>query len=156
MPSYAYLDKLNVTDTTTTDYRMDDIRVNDVSPTLKVMPAHPSINKVYKSALFKRTTKADRLTMSRGNVDQATGDVVRKHDRELYPEHIILGWSDLKDDDGVDVPYSKEEAYNFIGKLPDWIFDNLRAFCINSESFGRDAHFVDDTGKKPRKSSPGS
>ena len=89
-------------------------------------------NKPYYNAFLKRT----RRTLAKGN--EVTAETMahnRNDDRALYPEFVLKGWKNVIDDEGKEVPFSKESAAEFIQMLPDWLFDDMRNHAISPANF---------------------
>ena len=59
----------------------------------------------------------------------------RDSDRSIYAWHVLVGWSGISDTSGADVPFSPENAEDFLEQLPAWIFDRMRAFFMSPENF---------------------
>lgn len=125
--SFDHLKKLDVKKDGTGEITLYEVTGE---PTLTVLPATES-NRPYFNAFLKR---ARRLTRGR-EVTAETMTQTRNDDRALYPQFVIKGWKNVKDDTGQDAPFSKESAEQFVQALPDWLFDKLREFCINPMNF---------------------
>lgn len=106
---------------------------------LEVLPATER-NKPYHSAFLKKNA----ATMRRGTVDGEAAKRARTVDRKLYPAFVIKGWRGILDKDGSEVPFSADNAAEFVRQLPDWIFDEIRAFCSQARNFVEDALEQDD------------
>lgn len=125
--SFDHLKKLSVQSGKPAEFTFFEI---DGEPTLMVLPATEA-NRAYFNAFLKR---ARRLTRGR-EVTTETMSQTRNDDRILYPETVIKGWKNVKDDQGQEAPFTKENADAFVKALPDWLFDKLREFCINPTNF---------------------
>ena len=131
MAKFSHLQGLQLADTK--EFELHQISVNGVSPVLVVKPSTES-NKPFFNKVLQRMGKSARMLRS-GKITPAMSAENRKDDRELFPKHVIVGWSNVLDTDGTIVPYSQEECANFLNALPDWIFDELRAFCNDPANF---------------------
>ena len=106
-------------------------------PTLMVAPAFGA-NKDYFNALLRRRRKGPaKLTPKKlsQKLEEQTIEDIRNDDKVLYPRHIIKDWDNVTDNDGNEVPFSVEEAEEFLQALPDWIFDEIRVFCVQPQNF---------------------
>jgi len=139
-PDFSHLSKLHVRPDSTAKYTFYEI---EGEPCLEVKPT-TEINKGYLNAVLR---KGRRTLMRMRNTKMST-DMLKQNrdqDRELYPEHVVVGWpTPPKDSDGKDVPFSKEACEAFLKALPDFLFDDLRIFCGSSSNFLVDENDLDD------------
>lgn len=126
---FSHLKNLEVKDKTV-DYSLFQI---NGEPTLVLKPATEA-NKGYFNSVLRRSKRNLRAVKS-GSISQKMIKENREEDKELYPKHIIVGWKDMKDSSGKDVPFSTENCTDFLEVLPDWIFDDIRNFAGSSENF---------------------
>ena len=134
MADFSHLKTLDVSTDKTARFTIHQITVNGKTPTLIVAPATDA-NKPYFNALLKRAGKSVRQIRS-GSINAGMIDENREEERALYPKHVVKGWEDMLDGtSGKDVPFSKSECAEFLGQLPDWIFDDMRTFCGNPANF---------------------
>lgn len=132
MSQFDYLKTLEVKDRTAR-YTMHAIQLGDRSPTLLVRPATEA-NKPYFNALLKRARSyASQLQANAVNESMLVEN--RNEDRAMYPEFIVVGWEDVVDSKGKTVEFTKEACADFLKSLPNWLFDDLRAFCGKPTSF---------------------
>lgn len=127
MASFSHLSKLEVAGNKTVDFTIFQI---EGLPTLQVTAASES-NRPYFNELLRKGGKRQ----AKKKVDIATVKSNREEDRVLYAKHIVKGWSGVCDDKGKDVPYSEGECLGFLSSLPDWLFDELRAFASDIQNF---------------------
>ena len=108
----------------------------DGSPVLIVRPATEA-NTQFNAAMLKRS--GNRIRAANAGVDfnpeEAKED--RKDDRRLYPRYVIVGWRNLVSKDGKLVPFNLDNSIQLVAKLPNWIFDKIRIFCMRPERFVR-------------------
>lgn len=104
------------------------------APILTLAPANDS-NRPYFNALAKRSARnASRLR--RGKIDTKILEDNRKHDLELFPKYVVKGWPRApKDSQGNAVDFCEAHVAAFLSALPNWIFDRMRAFAVDAESF---------------------
>lgn len=98
-------------------------------PTLIMKPATEA-NKPYFNAVLRRSKKNMRA-INAGSVNSGIIAENREEDRNLFPKHVITGWEDVTDSSGEPVPYTEEDCRDYLEALPDWVFDDVRAFASN-------------------------
>lgn len=123
MSKFAHLQKQNLT-SDPVPYTLVEL---EGTPTLMVKPATEA-NRPYYTGLLKSIGRRPKLSVS---AMQRT----RNTDRTLYPKYVVVGWRDVTDSKGSEVPFSVEECQDFLQHLPDYIFDDLRSFCSDPQSF---------------------
>lgn len=92
-------------------------------------------NAGYMNGLLRLTGQTDSVRRKKLVVDADLMDKTRAHDKVLYPEFVISGWSGVQDADGNEVKFSIKVAKEFMAALPDWIFDRIRTFASDPENF---------------------
>lgn len=102
------------------------------TPVLIVRPATNS-NKPLVNAVLKKSGKVRELA-SKGQ-DAEFLAATRDEDRELYSQHVLVGWRDIVNGDKATVPFNTESALELMRKLPVYMFDRLRSFAGQPESF---------------------
>jgi hypothetical protein len=105
-------------------------------PFLVVKPATEA-NKPYFNAVLRRTKRNVRAVQASA-ISAAIIAENRDEDRELFPQHVIVGWGRVTDSSGQGVEFSEAACREFIEALPDWIFDEVRSFAGNSFNFTGD------------------
>lgn len=128
MTDFSHLKQLEVNDKTA-EYPIYQI---SGEPTLILKPATEA-NKPYFNSVLRRSKR--NLRAIKTGINQKMIKENREEDRELYPKHIITDWKDVPDSKGKKVPFSVENCTDFIQALPDWIFDDIRAFAGESSNF---------------------
>ena len=111
-------------------------------PWLEVVPATER-NKPYFNALLK-SQQRNRRTLRSGSITVDTIRRSRDEDRALYAKHIVKGWGNVQDAKGKAVGFSPDECADFLKALPDWLFDDLRNFASDLQSFDEE---MDDAGE---------
>lgn len=132
MTDFSHLKNLEVKDNTE-EYPLSFIAGE---PVLIVKPATES-NKGYFNAVLRKSRQT--LKAAKNGVNAKMVKQNREEDRELYSEHVIVGWNGIKDKNGDPVEHSVKNVLAFLEQLPDWIFDEIRTFC------GQSANFVKET-----------
>lgn len=115
-------------------------------PYLMMKPATEA-NKPYFNEVLRRSKKNMRAVQA-GSFSIAMMDENRAQDRKLYPKLIITGWGNVQDSEGILVPYSEENCKGFLEALPDWIFDDIRAFAGNSSAISQNALDLEEEAGK--------
>ena len=65
---------------------------------------------------------------------------IEKDENELFVKHIIQDWENLWDDDGKEIPYSKENCRELLNvTLPRDFVEDLKDFCSEIENFRSDS-----------------
>jgi|GEM_PF-3263306 len=105
-------------------------------PTL-VLKQAGEINKPYFNALLRRSRK-NMPRIKSGNIDADLVAANRQNDRELYANHVLVGWKGIKDTDGKNVPFTAADALDFLNQLPNFIFDEIRDFATEPRNFVKD------------------
>ena len=106
-------------------------------------------NKPYFNALLKSQLR-NRRAFRAGRITADTVEQGRAEDRRLYAKHIVKGWGNLVDADGSHVEFSVESCGEFLSAIPYWMFDELRDFSSDPQSFvdqGTAEEDLDDSGK---------
>jgi len=87
-------------------------------------------NVSYEKALLA-ASKPHRRAFQAGVIDEK---VAKKIMVDVYADTIILGWSGLKDENGADFPFSKDNARKLLTDLPD-LFAQIRAVAEDQTLF---------------------
>lgn len=146
MSKFAHLKALKVDGTKTVRYELSEITVNGVSPVLLVAPATDA-NKPYFNAMLKRVAATKKRPRG-GAITMAFIDESREEDIQTYAEHIIKGWEDMIGADGKPIKFSVDECKEFLEAIDTWIFDGIRAFCVDPKNFAGDLDInIEDVSK---------
>jgi len=131
MTDFSHLNKLNVTKDSQAEYELSEL---EGAPVLIVKPANES-NSGYMNGLLRKTGSKRAGRKVKVRVDTKAMAEMRDNDKALYPDHVIIGWRNLLDAKGKQVEFNADNATAFIAALPNWIFDGLRGFANDPESF---------------------
>jgi hypothetical protein len=101
---------------------------------LIVLPATEA-NKPFFNKQLKQTQTQGGLRNKRRNLNDRDLEMQRESDKALYSRYVLTDWENVFDDDGQAVPFSVEAAAEFLDKLPNWLFDDLRFFCTSPNNF---------------------
>ena len=122
----------------TVDYVIFDLDMGAGEPILKVRPATDA-NRDYRDALLKRLPKATR----RGRRTESNVSLDRKateYDLDLYPKHVVVGWENVREDNGKEPEFTEDNVRDLLEALDDaGLFGELRAFCSDNGNFLSDA-----------------
>lgn len=146
MTDFGFLDNMQINSDDLAELTLGSVMLpNGKNPTFTGRLAGEQ-NKGYATALAQKGLKNSK--MNRGaaiNASMALAQAKknRDEDRELFAEHVITGWNDVCDADGVDVAFSKDVCKQFFRKLPDDIFDQVRAYFGDTSNF-RDIPSIED------------
>ena len=129
MVDFGNIKKLDVADKTA-DFILEDI---DGEPSLKLKAATGS-NKPLLNAMLKQVGKNKRKYKKK-NVTAAMAEENREDDKQLYIDHVIVGWDGIVDAKGKDVIFSTESCKELLNAIPAWIFDKIREFAADDSNF---------------------
>jgi len=111
-------------------------------PVLHMAPATEA-NKPYFNALLKRSKRNQRRINS-GNFTSGMIKENRDNDRELYPQFVVRGWDRVVDAKGEAVKPTQENVVDYLKALPDWLFDEARAFATDPQNYVGDIVDAED------------
>ncbi len=125
MPSFDNLKRYETKDTV--EFVLDVINPPNC-PVLVVAPFGESNRPLMREILRQGRTRP--RTTSEAAYNENT-----RLDKELMATHVVRGWRNVVDSEGHEVPFSKENALEFLQALPAWIFTRLRAFVTDPSNF---------------------
>jgi len=128
--SFEHIRKLGTPEGKTAEYGFPEL---EGEPTLIVAPATEA-NKPYYNALLRKSRRKQRA-MGTGKWTVALVKENRNIDRTLYAKHVVKGWRDVVNDNGDNVDFSPEACSEFLNALPWELFDPLRLFVSEADSF---------------------
>lgn len=96
-------------------------------------------NKKFQRVLSEKM-KPHRQRIERGLLDEATGDRILA---ETYAEAVILGWKDVKDKKGKDLPFTVENCVKLLTDLPE-LFAAIKADATNAATFREETEQADE------------
>ena len=132
MANFTQLQALQVTSANIRDFEIPELGVKAV---LKLRSSNEG-NSGYMNGLLRLTGQSKGARRQKQTeVTAAALEDMRNHDKELYPEHVIVGWENVLDGAGKEVKFSKEEAASLVAQLPGWLFDEIRAFANDPANF---------------------
>ena len=131
MANFTHLKALQVTADNVVDFELPELGPDAV---LKLRSSNEG-NSGYMNGLLRLTGQSKGARRKKVKVDAKSMEDMREYDKELYPEHVIVGWGGVQDADGKPVKFSAEEAAMLLEQLPDYLFDELRAFANDPVNF---------------------
>lgn len=138
MTDFSHLKKLDV------HGRTADMPLYNIGGTpVLIMVSAMQDNKPYVNAVLKSTSRQMRR-LQRGNLTQDMLDAEREQDRRLFPRHVIVGWRDVVDANGEDVPFSPADCEEFLRALPDYVVDEIKAFANTPANFLDAENLIDE------------
>ena len=130
-PNFSHFDKLKIGPNSRALYTFEGI---EGEPVLEVSPAH-EVNKPYMNAILKKGKKMLR-SLKRGSMSVQTLKENRLQDLRLFPKFIVTGWLVAPvDSAGNKVEFSEENCKAFLQAIPTYMFNDLREFCADVDSF---------------------
>lgn len=132
MTDFSHLSDKDITDKTAefSLWQLD----GDPEPVL-VMKSAGTDNKTYTSAVLKKTDRNRLRRIENKGVTTELLELARKQDRELFPQHVIVGWKNVKDAHGKDVKFTVDSCRDFLNALPDFLLDEVRKFANTPANF---------------------
>lgn len=118
------------------------VKVSPV-PTFLLLPATDA-----SRAFAAAQQRGIRRNLKPKHVTPDVLDQIRDEDRALYANHLVRGWHGIVDNRGAVIPFTQAAAVEFFTgkrlnkrtgrdeyKMPDLMFDAIRAFCIDAMNF---------------------
>lgn len=127
MVDFSHLDDYKVSEKSTSDYVL--VQLSN-TPRLTVAPATPDNKPFFQELLKRNRNRAAPSRITSGVIEQN-----RETDRETFAKFIIKGWKGVTNKAGDPVEFSQGNCEQFLKAMPDWIFDELRAFATNPHNF---------------------
>lgn len=66
--------------------------------------------------------------------EQFTEDELEVERNKLAIKHFVVGWNNIADESGNEIPFDKETAEKVLLDLPD-LFEDLFAFALNGDNY---------------------
>ena len=70
------------------------------------------LNNEYYKQVFLNASRPFKTQVRTGTISEDQAEQIL---RECYSKAILLDWDGLQDDEGTDIPYSQEKAYELLG-----------------------------------------
>jgi hypothetical protein len=138
---FSHLKKLDVVDKTA---RFTIAQM--ASEPVLIMKPGTEANKLYFNAILKRS-RSSMAAIRRGTVTERQIAESREKDRQLFPKFVVVGWENVTDREGNQVPFTPDNCEQFLRALPDWIFDDIRNFAADNANFFGEPIDIEETAK---------
>ena len=117
------------------EHRTAEYPISNVSPgAVLIAQSATTSNTAYQEAILAWNSRQDRKDSELGesqDVDQG-----RKRDRECFPGAVVVGWKKIRDDStDEEMEYSADGCKAFMLQIPNYLFDELRLFCMSPKNF---------------------
>lgn len=134
MSKFASVKKLSAQASDTARYELSGIG-SMPDAVLIGKPATRRANPAYANAIMAASTKLQRKLNS--SKDKA-GVLTKYKDSTRAPivTYVLVGWENVFDDEGKEVKFTPENAFDLIISLPDYLFDDLTNFFEIESNFG--------------------
>lgn len=103
-------------------------------------------NKPYFNAILKQTEEWQRR---KRKFDEKMIKDNRDRDLALFPLHVVVGWKNVKDRDGKEVPFTPENLTEYFLAIGDEQFDVVRNFAKDASNFRDFVNTGDTAGNSP-------
>ena len=126
---FEYLKRYDIQGERTVEFRLDMLDL-PACPVLMLAPGTADNRPLLRAVLRRNRTQGGRT----GTSDSAVRDSMNS-ERELFVAHVLKGWRGVTDENGAEVPFSRENAREFVAALPDWIFLRAQTFATDPTNF---------------------
>jgi len=133
MSDFDFLDSYTVDKTSTARFALPEDIFGE-GAALTVAPA-TTTNEDYMHAVLKLSSKGTVRAATRGHITPAMVKENNDLDRVVFGQLIIKGWECLNDRKGGEIKYTPKRAEELVKKLPDWVFQEVKAFCQDHGNF---------------------
>jgi len=107
-------------------------------------PAVRRLNLPYANAVLAKSERLNR--QARASKDKASILIAQTDaTREPFARYVLTGWKNIKDENGKPVPFSTDDAIEFVNALPDFMYEELLVF------FSTESNFVDEVSEEDAK-----
>lgn len=103
---------------------------------------YPRLHMVYAGETNKPWTNAVNAFNAKTGLarkamagQQGADELALQRDKDLYPKHVIKGWSDVVDDDLTPVPFTEADCREYLEALPQWVFGEIRMYAVQAANF---------------------
>lgn len=130
MADFSHLKKLEQDGSTERKYTFDQI---EGAPSLWSRPA-TNANKAFQNETLRRANARAGLNRRAKRVTAEVLAQSRDEDREVLSKCCVTRW-DVTDANGEPVEFTEENCLEFFRALPDWLFDDFRAWATDAGNF---------------------
>lgn len=94
------------------------------------------VNHEYRDAIMAIESRRQRLRKQAvTGIEEETSELDRQDDLRVFPGTVIIGWRDVFNNAGQEVPFSVEACAVVLKSLPDWLINRLLVFVKFAENF---------------------
>jgi hypothetical protein len=130
MVDFSHLKALEQKGDAEVPYKLEQI---EGAPTIWFAPGTDA-NKTFQNESLRRANARARQNRRSKRVTAEVVSASRQEDREVIAATCAKRW-DVKDAKGKAVEFSPEACLEFFEALPDWLFDDVRAFVTDPGNF---------------------
>lgn len=125
---------------TSKDLEKDGV-ILDLGQGVEIVVARAGLGNPRFDLAQRRISAPLRAQLLRGDIDTA---VARKMTIDIYAEAVVLGWKNVTDRDGNDLPFTRENVVRVLTDLPD-VFESIVQMATSSAAYKK--NLVADEGK---------
>lgn len=143
---FGYLSRLEVNEQSTHEYTFREVIGK---PTIIAKPANQANGEYWSRRVELMTTQeaVERINAQKVGKKKFE-DFDREIDRAIYPEVVCVKFGTCPfNSRGERVANTKANLAQFLGLLPDWVFDRFRNVCVVYETFIADVKQLEETEK---------
>lgn len=129
MADFSRFNKLAADGVSPRPYQITEIPEEE--PKLMLLPATRE-NKPYWNEAIRRVNARGKRP---SKLTPQQLEIQLREDMTLIAQYCIVGWSGVVDNNGADVPFTKEDALEFLTSLPAYISTPIRDFCREETNF---------------------
>lgn len=149
MPDFSNYQALREDGTATREFKFRDI---EGVPSIISRPA-TSANSKYNSARLKTLNQRVKGGRAKTKITPASVDEARREDAQMLSKYCATGWGTAPvDAANQPVPFSAENCEAFLLAIPDWMFDEYRAWVSEPMNF---VEADDDADAQAEAATPG-
>lgn len=130
MVDFSHLKALEQKGDAEVPYKLEQIAG---APSIWFLPGTDA-NKAFTNESLRRANARARMNRRSKRVTADSIAAAREEDRELIAKFCARRW-DVKDAKGKDVEFTPDNCLEFFRALPDWLFDDIRAFVMDPGNF---------------------
>ena len=146
MVDFSNMDGMKVTPEKLSEFTLYSITLGNANPVLIGRHAGES-NKPFFNELLKTQAKNAKRVI-KGSMNSKMLEENREEDLILFPKFVLVDWNNVIDAKGKLVPFNPENCSEFLLKLPNHIFDEVRAHFANGDNFIGPSPTQEDAEKK--------
>jgi hypothetical protein len=129
-PNFSHLAQLEPRADIDVPFKLEQITG---APTIWFKPG-TDVNKAFLNESLRRANLRNNTSRRAKRLTEDTLKASRDEDREVLAKTCATRW-DVKDANGKAVEFSEANCLAFFRALPDWLFDEIRAFVTDPANF---------------------